>query len=147
MLSRGTDDEKVILLAKLDEFNSLFSYKFPDYPEISIALMDISTIISSPKNKYLFDEQGIIVKFIEYDTNKIMSKLPEMKKIILPNDEYNIVRTKCKLFEISLVKYVESNKLDLSMIKFINVLNNLIFARSYENFCKNGNRNNKVINS
>ena len=120
------NNDRIILLAELDHFISLYGAEFSEDTEILTALMDICTIIANPSKNYLFDPEDVLVKFIEHDTDKIMANLPKLTKFILSDNYIHVIRTACRKLETKLVELNNDN-----INKFINRLSSLLFARAY----------------
>ena len=105
------NDQRIVMLSQLDDFVSHFGDTFKsEYTNLTTALMDICTIVASPVIQYKFDEEQKLTTFIEKEIDLTYKKLPKLTKFILPDNKFHIVRTKCRICEISLIEFSKIDK-------------------------------------
>jgi cob(I)alamin adenosyltransferase len=135
LISKSAD--LIDLIGDLDELNSFIGVI--DSKELLSSLQtwifDLSTIIANPKHKYKFDEDNIIINFIEKEIDRLTEKMPKLKNFILPSGNIHLARAICRRCERKLVGIIDNNEhIPQKCLAFLNRLSDYLFTLArYEN--------------
>lgn len=129
------NNDRIMMLSDMDDFISHFNECTQDkYLDIKTGLMDICTIIASPVDEYIFDEEKVLLRLIESEIDEKYKKLPKLQKFIISSSKYNTLRTKCRICEIKLFMFYLKYNIDKNVLSFMNRLSSLCFLKAYEEF-------------
>lgn len=141
LVSKSAD--LIDLIGDLDELNSFIGIINSKELLTSIQtwIFDLSTIIANPKHKYNFDEDNVIINFIEKEIDRLTEKMPKLKNFILPSGNIHLSRAICRRCERKLVGIFDNyDHIPKNCLAFLNRLSDYLFTLArYENM------NNEVI--
>lgn len=125
------------LIGDLDELNSFIGIIESNdiLPSLQTWIFDLSTIIANPKHKYNFDEDNVIISFIEKEIDRLTELMPKLKNFILPSGNIHLSRAICRRCERKLVGVINNNEhIPNKCLAFLNRLSDYLFTLArYEN--------------